>query len=148
MSLKKRGHIYLKAASALAAYFIVGNIILIKAILSDNILLSYGAPFVYGVMASILFLFIFSHEDFFKFAKEIEKKEERAEKRWLKIFSQTGKVVSTIGIGTIGGPILSALTARLLLNRKPYKYLLVALISIPSTILYVSVYLGAFSFVK
>jgi len=84
-------------------------------------------------------LFIFSHEKFFAFAKDMEREESKKEKKYLAKYLHHGKVFATFVIGVIGGPVFSSLTTRLLLNNYPFKYLLVILANIPSTIVTVGV---------
>ncbi len=98
--------------------------------------------YLFGIIFACLFLFIFSHEKFFSFAQDIEKQEAKKEKAYLKKYIHHGKVLGTFLIGTIGGPVFSSLTARLLLNNYPFKYLLVILSNIPSTIFTVGVSSG------
>ena len=131
MKLKK---IHIKASFILFFYLIVSKTIFIRFALVDNIFVSYGIPMVYGSISGIIFLYLFSHEDFFGFAKEIEQKEIDKERRWLRMFSRFGKIGSVFFVGTVGGPIFSALTTRLLLETARYRYILVVLVNIPSTL--------------
>ena len=99
--------------------------------------LAFLGPFVYGAISGLIFLYLFSHEDFFPLARQIEKEEKKQEKKWLKTFSRHGKLFICLAIGAIGGPILGALTVRFLIHRHSfvYKYAIVFLSTVFSTIL-------------
>lgn len=134
--MKNRYHIHwihLIAVFILGGYFILSKVNLVNALTKETLILSFLQLYLFGVFFACLFLFIFSHENFFPFAKDIEKQEAKNEKKYLKKYLHHGKVLGTFVIGAIGGPVFSSLTARLLLNNYPFKYLLVILANIPST---------------
>ena len=139
--------IYLQAAIALVIYYAFSRIIFLRSLVSPNPLINIGGPAVYGAIASIVFLYLFSHEDFFAFAKIIEKKEKKAERKWLHRLHHHGKSATTVAIGTFGGPILGALSARLLLNNHSsrFRYALLVLTSIPSTFFSMGIAKGIFT---
>lgn len=126
---------HLIAIAMLVIYFIVSKINLAHALQYKNITFTFLQTYLFGVFFACLFLFIFSHDKFLPIAKQIEKEEEVKEKRYLKKYLHHGKVLATFLIGVIGGPVFSSLTARLLINHHWYKYLVVILANIPSTIL-------------
>lgn len=131
----------------MASYFMIGNLILFKYIRSANPLIAYGVPMMYGAISSVVFLYIFSHDDFFKFAKAIEKAEEKQEKKWLRRFKHGGKATTTFAIGALGGPIFAALTARFLLTASRFRYLVVLLANIPSTMISVGLIKGVITII-
>lgn len=131
--------IHLIAVFILGGYFVISKVNLVNALSRESLFISFIQLYLFGVFFACLFLFIFSHEKFFPIAKEIEKSEAKREKRYLKKYIHHGKVLSTFVIGVIGGPIFSALTARLLLNNYSFKYLLVILANIPSTVITVGI---------
>lgn len=126
---------HLLAVGVLAFYFIASKINLAHALQYQNTAISFLQIYLFGVFFAVLFLYIFSHEKFFPIATEIEKSEEKKEKKYLKKYIHHGKVLATFLIGILGGPVFSSLTARLLLNNHWYKYLVVIVANIPSTIL-------------
>lgn len=140
--------IYLKAAAALLIYSILSKAVFASSLIRSNLIESLLYPMVFGMVSSCVFLYIFSHDDFIKIAKEIEKKEERSEKSWLKRMRHTSKIVSTLIIGTLAGPILSAFTTRILLINYKYKYPLVVFINIPSTLFSVGLAKELISFIR
>lgn len=144
---RKKGlkKVHLQMLLVLAAYFVLGNTLLIRFSLSDDPLLFFGMPFLYGAVSAIVFLYIFSHEEFFRFAKDLKKKEMKVEKKWLKRFARLGRASTTLLIGAAGGPLLGALTARLIIRTTWHRYLLVLLANIPSTVITVGVAKGAIS---
>lgn len=126
------------AVFILGGYFVLSKINLVSALTRESIFTSFLQLYLFGIFFACLFLFIFSHEKFFTFAKDIEKEESKKEKKYLKKYMHHGKVFTTFVIGAVGGPFFSSLTARLLLNNYSFKYLLVILANIPSTILTVA----------
>lgn len=143
---KARLHwVHIFAVLILGGYFVLSKINLINGLTKDLLIVSFLQLYLFGTFFACLFLFIFSHEKFFPFAKEIEKKQEKREKAFLKKYIHHGKVLGTFIIGIVGGPVFSSLTARLLLNNYPFKYLLIILANIPSTILTVGIGSGVVS---
>ena len=134
--------IYLQAIVAVFVYVGLGHVILISSALSQNMIRSYGVPLAYGILGGISFLYIFSHEDFFKFAKVIEKREQKHEKELLRLLKHHGKIWTTMTVGSIGGPIFGALTTRLLLATSKYKYLVVTFSTALWSIMITSLYRG------
>lgn len=144
---KKLHHIHLIAVAILTGYLILSKINYVHALANEHILLTFLQMYVYGAFFGMIFLFMFSHDRFFKFAKDIERTQEKREKRYLAKYQHFGKVISTFLIGSIGGPILGSFSARILLhNHKFKKYIIVALANIPSTFLSLGVGKGAFLF--
>lgn len=140
--IRKHSHfhwIHLIAVFILGGYFVLSKINLVNALSRETIFISFIQLYIFGVFFSCLFLFIFSHEKFFAFAKDMEREESKKEKKYLAKYLHHGKVFATFVIGVIGGPVFSSLTTRLLLNNYPFKYLLVILANIPSTIVTVGV---------
>jgi tetrahydromethanopterin S-methyltransferase subunit G len=118
-------------------------VILILATHTKDLFLAYIPPFLFGVASTLFFLYIFNHDDVIKVAKYLEVKEKKVEKTWLKRFAKTGKVISTLLIGIFLGPIVAALTIKLLLPKYKGKYALIVLINLFSTAYFVSVLKGA-----
>jgi len=142
---KKIKKIYVQAFFVWLVYTSASKVLFIKAIVLGNAILAYGILSLVSAGFAVLFLFIFNHEGFFKFAKVIEKKEMRKEKKWLKRFSRFGRSLTVLLIGIVAGPLLAALTARLLLEGKNRGYFLVSAASIFSTLLWLGVARGAIS---
>lgn len=125
---------HLAAVAILAGYFIISKLNLAHALSNQNLFISFIQLFAFGTIFTYLFLYIYSHEKFFPFAREIEKKEESKEKGYLKKYLHHGKMLATFLIGIVGGPIFLSLTIRLLLNNFRYRYLYVFIISFFSTV--------------
>ena len=140
--------IHLTALAVIFGHLFVSQAIIIKSATLDNLLLSFGYPMAYGAITSVIFLYLFSHEDIFKFAKEIEKKEAKREKKLLHMFGHSGKILAVYLIGTIGGPVFAGLTTRFLLPKLSWRYLLVASTAVPSTLLTMSLAKGVVSFIS
>lgn len=114
--------VYLKALGVWLAYTVGGKLIFLGQMVNRSWLEAYGVVGSAAAIFGAVFLYLFSHEAFFKFARVIEKKEQKQEKRWLGRFSHTGRIVATLIIGILAGPLFSALTARMLLPRHRLKY--------------------------
>jgi len=142
---KFKSHIYLKALTAWIFYLVTSNSIVIWAVHTDQLLLAYLIPFIYGSLGGIIFLYLFTHQDFFKFAHEIEKRELKIEKKLYKLFHNHLKVGAVCLTCLVGGPVLSAAGAKLFLTTHKYKYLILILVNIPSTLLTISIGRGLIS---
>ncbi len=126
--------IHIFAVGLLTAYFVMSKVNLAHALGNQNTLLIFMQIYLFGIFFACLFLYIFSHDKFFPIAREIERTEEKKEKKYLEKYLHHGKVLATFLIGVLGGPVFSSLTARLLINDHWYKYLIIILANIPSTI--------------
>lgn len=125
---------HLFAVGLLTAYFVMSKVNLAHAFLKDDLISTFVQLFTFGTIFSFVFLYIFSHEKFFPFAKEIEKREEEKEKSYLKKYIKHGKMIATFIIGVVGGPVFLSLTTRLLLNGFRFRYLFVLVTSFVSTL--------------
>lgn len=130
-------HIF--AVCLLGGYFIVSKLNSFHAMSRGDIVGSFVQLYLFGIFFACLFLYIFSNDKFFAFAREIEKNQKAKEKRYLNKYLHHGKVLATLIIGSLGGPVFSSLTARLLLNKYWYKYLVVILANVPSTLFSVGI---------
>jgi len=126
--------VHITALLITISYYVISNIIFIKAILSPNPIVYFMVPFIFTSAAAITFLYMFSHEKFFAFAREIEKRQLKMEKKLTKRFSHNSKVVTVLAAAVVGGPVLAALTARMLMNDVANKYAVMLLTNIPATI--------------
>ena len=104
------------------------------------------SSFVLNVLLSIffglLFLYFFSHEDFFKFVSEIERKNRKAEKQWENRFARYSKLLVAFVVGVIAGPLIGALSVRFLLPRYKFKYLVVLISSCISALVWITIARG------
>ncbi len=139
--------IHLIAVFILGSYFVLSKINLVHALSNPNFIISFLQIYLFGIFFACLFLFIFSHEKFFTFAKDIEKQEQAKEKTFLKKYIHHGKILATFVIGVIGGPVFSALTARILLNNFSLKYFLIIIANIPSTLFTLGIGRSILSFI-
>lgn len=134
--------VHLGATLLTAVYFVLGNTILIGFLNHPDPLVSIGAPMLYGAVMSVLFLYLFSHDDFFHFARKIEERQMVKEKKLVKRFAGLGKLSASFAIAIVGGPILGALAFRLLLRRVAAKYVLLIIANVPSTLFTIAITKG------
>ena len=145
---KKKGLIrpvHIQTLFVIVAYLVVSKFVFFKFVTGSNITKAFLGHFIFGVVTSFIFLYLFSHEDFFHFIKEVEEREEKKEDRYLKKYKHFGKVAAVLVIGTIGGVIFAALTTRLLLIHYKYKYLILLISMFFSTAFSVGLVKGLFS---
>lgn len=126
--------IHLQAVLVLILYNIISKANLAHALIRNTFLVSFLQVYGFGILATFAFLYLFSHEDFFTFARELERNEERGEKKYLYKFKHLGKLFATFLIGSIGGPIFLALTLRIFFHKHSVKYLLIFLVIFISTL--------------
>lgn len=126
--------IHIQAVLVLILYNIISKANLAHAFIRSDFLISFLQVYGFGVLATFAFLYLFSHEDFFTFARELERNEERGERKYLHKFKHLGKLLATIAIGIIGGPIFLALTLRLFFHKHKIQYALIFLIIFISTL--------------
>jgi hypothetical protein len=127
--------VHLQAILFLVVYNILSKTFLVKFVLNKNYFINFIGPYIFGVLAGSVFLYLLKHEDFFHFIKEIERVEGKKEKRLVRRFLHHGKILATLMIATLGGPIFAALTIRLLLPKYKYQFLLLAVGNLFSTLL-------------
>lgn len=139
--------VHLQAIAFLIFYNVISKTVFFKSVVHDNLVVNFLAPYVFGVVAGIIFLYLLNHEDFFHFMKEVESRERSKENFYIKKYKHYGRILSTLIIATIGGPIFAALTIRFLLNTSPYRYIVLAVGNIASTLLTVSLAKGTISLV-
>ena len=144
---QKNRPLYIEATIFLIVYALASHFILLESAAFHNFFLAFLIPSLTGIIGSVVLLYLFSHEDFFKFARFIEVKEREYEKKWLKRLVHSGKIFASFAMGIIGGPIFGALTVRLLLKNYKYRYPLVAAINIPSALIYVGLMKVAFNMI-
>ncbi len=122
--------IYLEALLVWVLYSGFSKYIFVRGSLNSTPLVSALLEnFISGVVFGVLFLYLFSHEDFFSFAKNIEKKEIKKEKKWTHKLVHYGRVFSLFIIAICTGPMIAALAAKFLIPKLKTKYLLVGVFS-------------------
>lgn len=126
--------IHFQAVLVLILYFAGSKLIFLRLVSNNSWYIYFFGPFFLGILETLVFIYLFGHEDFFHFIKDLEKKEEKPEKKYLKKYTNHGKALAAVIIGIIGGPIFLALTLRLLLNEFGYKYLIVLISVLVATL--------------
>ncbi len=132
--MKKRH--FVEVVSIIAIHSLLSWVVWLVSVRSNLIIFTAGLPFVYGIFSAMIFLFIFTHDRVITLARLLEEKEEHVEEKFLKKFKHHSRIFTSLVVGILGGPILGALTTRMLLPRFPYKYEIVIISSIISTLFY------------
>lgn len=130
--------IHFKAIVFVVIYSIISYLILISSLSHQNIFITFLIPLVFGILSSIAFLYLFNHQDFFKFIKNLEKTQSKTSKKYIDKFLHYGKILACILTSLIGGPILLALTVRFLFPKSKNKYKIAIICSIISTLIFVT----------
>lgn len=136
--------IHLKALVALIVYFVVSNFLLAEAIVEKNSFLAFLIPILFGVLFTFGFLYLFNHEDFFHFIRDIEKRESKKEKKLLHKFLKFGKILACLAISFLGGPLFLALTIRFLFPRSKTGYWVGLFSTVITTVVIVGLSRGVF----
>jgi hypothetical protein len=139
--------VHFQAVIFIIIYFVVSNSVFYGSVYHSNIYVSFIAPFVFGLISSFVFLYLFSHKDFFHFIKSLEKVEEKAEKKYLGRFSRYGKFAASILVAAVGGPIFLALTIGFLYPKSKRKYFIAFISVLVSTIISVAFARGLLRFI-
>jgi hypothetical protein len=139
--------VHVQAVLFIIIYFVVSNFVFVGSVAHSNIYFSFLVPFAFGLISAFVFLYLFSHRDFFHFIKGLEKEEEKAEKKYLGRFSRYGKFAASILVAAVGGPIFLALTIRFLYPVSHRKYFIAFISVLISTIISVSIAKGLFKMI-
>ncbi len=136
--------VHLQALLFLVVYNFLSKFIFIKSLLSKSLLVNFFGPYIFGIAAGFVFMYLLKHEDFFHFMKEVEVIEKKAERKMLHKYLHHGKVMATFLITAISGPVLGVITTRLLLPKYRKWFLILVLGNFVSTILTVGLAKGLF----
>lgn len=139
--------VHFQAILFLLVYNIISKTIFVKAIIANSILINFFVPYIFGILSGWLFLYLLKHQDFFHFMKEVEKEEDGKEKALISRYLHHGKMLATLIIASVGGPIFGALTVRLLLPKYRHGVFLIAIGNIFSTLISVAFAKGIVSFI-
>jgi|SRR3989344_3571944 len=114
--------VHLQAVGLWIGYSVLTKILLGSQVASADLVRAYATTAVFGIAFSVTFLYLFSHERFFKFMREVELKAKKKEEGWIRRLKHAGKVLTTLVIGAFGSPLYIALVMRLFWPRSKYRY--------------------------
>ena len=134
--------IYAIAVTVWLVYSLVGKAVFVTGSVWPDSATGYILVSAYAVLFSVVFLYLFSHEDLFRFARIIEKRERHNDKKWLVNLVSAGKFTGTTIAGVMGGPVLGALAVKIFYGQKTYKYWLVAMIGFVNGLFWLSLVRG------
>jgi uncharacterized membrane protein YbhN (UPF0104 family) len=129
--------VHFQALVFIILYFVLSIIVVAKSLLIPSIYVSFLGSFSFGVISVFIFLYLFSHEDFFHFFKNLDKFESKKEKGYLGSYVQYGKFLACILVSIIAGQIFLALTIRFLFPKSSNRYLIAFLVTFISTVIVV-----------
>lgn len=138
--------VHLQTIVVLAAYFVISNLVFVGSVAHSNIYISFFVPLIFGLLSSFIFLYLFSHRDFFHFMGKFEREEKGKEKKYLGKLIHYGRVAASILVSAIGGPIFLALTIRFLFLESENRYLMAFISTLFSTIFAVAFAKGLINF--
>lgn len=136
--------VHLQALLFLIAYNVISGLVFLKSVASSNVAINFGIPFVFGVISGCIFLYLLRHEEFFHFMKEVEDIEKKTEKKYINKFISKGKVLASMLVIIVGGPVLGAAAIRLLLPRYDKWFWVLFVGNLVATIFSVGVAKGLF----
>lgn len=138
--------IHFKAFAIWALYSLVTKgVFLIVLPKAFNLYFAFITNTIFDILFGVIFLYLFSHEDFFKFARQIERENQEKEGKLIKKFKHFGKIFSSLAATVIGGPMIGALAVRFLLPKYQYRYLLIGLFSALSATIWLGIGKGLIS---
>ncbi len=137
--------VHIQALLFLVVYTIIANYVFFRSVASDSLVINFLTPFFFGIISGCVFLYLLRHEDFFHFMKEVEDIERKTEKKYINKFINKGRLLASVLVIVIGGPILGAIAIRLLLPRYANWFLVLFAGNVISTIFSVSFAKGLFT---
>ena len=129
----------------IVGFFVLSNIIILHSLTTPYIWLAYGIPMAIGSVSSVSFFYLFTHEETFPFARFIERRQKKLEKRWLRYLPKTGKIATVLMLGIVGGPLLAAFSAQVLIPSYKYRYETLMLVGFVSGFLVIAAAKGLFA---
>ncbi|KKR73214.1 MAG: hypothetical protein UU16_C0027G0004 [Candidatus Woesebacteria bacterium GW2011_GWA2_40_7] len=127
--------VQLQAIAFVVVYFLISNLFVVKFITNPNIYISFFSSLIFGSVSVFAFLYLFSHQNFLPFFKNLQGSQDKKEKKYLKSYIKYGKFLACIIVGILGGPIFLALTIRFLFPRSKNKYLIGFVSTFVSTVI-------------
>lgn len=136
--------IHLQALLFLIVYNFLSKYVFIKSLISESLFINFFGPYLFGIIAGFVLMYLLSHEDFFHFMKEVEVMEKNAEKKMIHRYLHHGKLLAIFLIMAISGPVLGVMCSRLLLPKYRWWFLLLIFGNLVSTALTVGLAKGLF----
>lgn len=137
----------IKNISIIVIYIGLSYLVTLYCIAHPNIILSFLISLIFGLVSTAVFLYLFIHQDSSDFVKKLEQSEKKNQKKYLKKFLRFGKFLACIIMSLIGGPILLALTVKLLFAKSSHKYRIAFIVCTLSTVIFISLSKGLFQLI-
>jgi len=136
--------IYIKAVIVYLTYALSTKYVFLKSITGNGEMKSIFSHIFLSAFFALLFLYIFDNDEFFDFAKDIEKKEIKKEKKFEKKYLHYGKLFTSVTILILSGPMIGALAFHFLLRRYSQRYLLIGIVAMLASIAWLIVLRSGF----
>ncbi len=116
----------LKNTFIFVVFIIISYLITFYCLAHPDIIFSSISLTLFNSLSSLIFIYLFNHQNYFPAIKNIELSNQKKQKKYLKKFLKFGKFIATILTGLIGGPILLSLSVKLLFRQHQYRYTIIA----------------------
>ena len=133
--------------SIIIIYIVLSYLVMFFCTVHLDTILSFLIALTFNLVSTIIFLYLFINQRSSDFVKKLEKIEKKNQQKYLQNFLQFGKFITSIILSFIGGPILLALTIKLLFNKSFYKYFIAITASAISTLIFISLSKGLFQLI-
>lgn len=122
------------------AFIVISYLITFYCLAHPNIIFGSISLIFFNSLSSLIFIYLFNHQNSFPAIKNIELSNQKKQKKYLKRFLKFGKIIATILMGLIGGPILLSLSIKLLFHQHQYQNTII--ISILTNIIFIIISKG------
>lgn len=128
-------------------YTLISYLVMFSCVAQPNLILSFLISIIFNLVSTTVFLYLFTNKKTSNFAKKIEQSKKKNQQKYLEKFLRFGKFLTCIILSFIGGPILLALTIKLIFNKSSHKYLIAVIACTISTFIFISFSKGLFQLI-
>lgn len=126
-------------------FIIISYLITFYCLTYPNIIFGSISLTLFNSLSSLIFIYLFNHQNSFPAIKNIELSNQKKQKKYLKKFLKFGKFIATILMGLIGGPILLSLSVKFLFRQHQYRNTIIT--SILTNIIFITISKGLFQII-
>ncbi len=133
--------------SIIITYIVLSYLIMLFCIAHPDTILSFLIALTFNLISTAIFLYLFINQNSSSFVKKLEQTQKKNQKKYLQKFLRFGKFIASIILSFIGGPLLLALTVKLLFDNSHHKYSIAIIACIISTTIFISFSKGLFQLI-